>query len=470
MSRTLYLECNNGISGDMVVAALLDLGASEERVRNTLSSLPLDGFRVEVSRVKKSGLDCCDFHVILEENLENYDHDMDYLYGHLSDEGHVHSHGDHGHGEGHDHHGDHSHGEGYTHHHGDHNHGEGHTHHHGDHSHGEGHTHHHGDHIHRGMKEVQEIISQGEMTEGARALASRIFAIIAAAEAEAHGTTVEKVHFHEVGAVDSIVDIVAAAVCFDDLGITETIITGIGEGSGTVRCAHGILSVPVPAVAAIVREYRLPVKMTGRRGELITPTGAAIAAAVCSGSILPDPLIIERTGMGAGKRAYEIPSILRAFILSPAEKGERHTDGSDGIWKLETNLDDCTGEDLGFVMNSLFEAGARDVFYTPVYMKKNRPGVLLSVLCLEQEIARMEEIIFRETTTIGIRRYACERTVLPRRMTVVDLPGGQVEMKVCTLPDGTERAYPEYESVSRLSQTLGVSRREILAEIQKVTH
>ena len=447
MKRILYLECNNGISGDMIVAALLDLGASEEKVRKVLSSLPLDGYRVEINRVKKSGLDCCDFCVILDENLENHDHDMDYLYGHLNGEDHI-RHGDHSHGEDHSHHGDHSHGEGHTHH--------------GDHSHE-----HSGSHCHRGMKEVQEIISMGEMTEEARALANRVFEIIGAAEAEAHGTSVEKVHFHEVGAVDSIVDIVAAAVCFDDLGITETIITGISEGSGTVRCAHGILSVPVPAVAAIVRDHRLPVRMTGRKGELITPTGAAIAAAVCSGSILPEPFIIEKTGMGAGKRAYEIPSILRAFILSPAEKEAR--DRSDRIWKLETNLDDCSGEDLGFVMGSLFEAGARDVYFTPVYMKKNRPGVLLSVICLEQEIGRMEEILFRETTTIGIRRCAFDRTILPRRKVTVEIPGGHVELKVCTLPDGSERAYPEYESVSRLSRARGVSRRDILADIHQIS-
>ena len=457
MNRTLYLECDNGISGDMFVAALLDLGASEEAVRKTLSSLPLEGYKVEVSRVKKSGLDCCDFHVILDESLENHDHDMDYLYGHLKGSGD---------GENHDHHhGGHSHGESHDHHHDHHDHGEDHDHHHGHHDHG-----HSGSHMHRGMKEVQEIISRGEMTAGARALASRIFEIIAAAEAESHGTTVEKVHFHEVGAVDSIVDIVAAAVCFDDLGITETIITGIGEGSGTVRCAHGLLSVPVPAVASIVRDYQLPVRMTGRMGELITPTGAAIAAAVCSGRSLPELLTIEKTGMGAGKRDYEIPSILRAFILSSAEEGKGDSERSDRVWKLETNLDDCTGEDLGFVMGSLFEAGARDVFYTPVYMKKNRPGVLLSVLCLEQDIARMEEIIFHETTTIGIRRYACERTVLPRRMAALDLPIGKVELKICTLPDGSERAYPEYESVSRLARERGVSRREILAEIQKLVH
>jgi len=456
MGRTLYLECENGISGDMFVAALLDLGASEEAVRKTLSSLPLEGYKVKVSRVKKSGLDCCDFHVILDENLENHDHDMEYLYGHLKGRSH---------GEDHDHHhGHHSHGEDHDHHHGHHSHGEDHDHH-GQHDHG-----HAGSHIHRGMKEIQEIIAEGEMTEGARALAYRIFEIIAAAEAESHGTTVEKVHFHEVGAVDSIVDIVAAAVCFDDLGITETIITGIGEGSGTVRCAHGLLSVPVPAVASIVRDHLLPVKMTGRMGELITPTGAAIAAAVCSSRSLPELMMIEKTGMGAGKRDYEIPSILRAFILSSAEEGKGDSERSDRVWKLETNLDDCTGEDLGFVMGCLFEAGARDVFYTPVYMKKNRPGVLLTVLCPEQEIARMEEIIFRETTTIGIRRYACERTVLPRRMTTVDLPDGQVELKICTLPDGSERAYPEYESISRLARERGVSRREILAEMDKLAH
>ena len=451
MGNILYLECNTGISGDMAVAALLDLGASEEAVRSALDSLPLEGFRVEISRVKKSGLDCCDFNVVLDGNLDNHDHDMEYLYGHLhahdgdhDHHAHVGNHGQHHHDEHHDHH----------HHDGDDDH----------HAHDGHHDHHH---VHRGMKEIREILDRAEMTEGARDLARRIFGIIAEAEAEAHGTTVEKVHFHEVGAVDSIVDVVAAAVCLDDLKIKETIITGIAEGSGTVRCAHGILSVPVPAVASIARAHALPVRMTGRQGELITPTGAAIAAAICTGNTLPDSLLFERTGLGAGKRNYETPSILRAFLVSPLEDRQGTAKQENRIWKLETNIDDCTGEDLGFVMDELFRAGVRDVFYTPIYMKKNRPGILLSVLCMEDEIARAEEIIFRETTTIGIRRCPYERSVLPRRKEIITLDCGQVEVKICTLPDGRERIYPEYESVCRLSRSRGTGRREILAEILK---
>ncbi len=468
MGKTLYLECNSGISGDMVVAALLDLGASEDKMRTVLASLPLTGFRVEVCRVKKNGLDCCDFNVILDEDMENHDHDMAYLYGHLENEDPGNSHGhDHSHGHNHSHEQgqvqEHSYGHDHSHEH-EHSHDHGHNHNHiHDHSHGHDHSH----HVHRGMKEVMAIISAASMTEGARVLAGRIFGIIAEAEAQAHGTTADKVHFHEVGAVDSIVDIVAAAVCLDDLQITDTVITGISEGSGTVRCAHGILSVPVPAVAAISKDHQLPIRMTGRQGELITPTGAAIAAAICTSHNLPDPLIITGSGMGAGKRAYEIPSILRAFLLKEEETGLRNGEEGreDRVWKLETNVDDCSGEDLGYVMEELFKAGARDVFYSPIYMKKNRPGILLSVLCMEEDVGRLEQIIFQETTTIGIRRCPYERTILPRKKGLVQTDWGEVEVKICTLPDGRERVYPEYESVSGLARTRGVSRREILEKL-----
>lgn len=274
MEQILYLECYSGISGDMTVAALLDLGADEAVLRQVLDSLPVQGFRIEINRVMKSGIDACDFNVILEGN-DNHDHDMEYLYGHL-------------------HHGEHT---------------DSHTHEHQ-------HTH---SHAHRGMKEIREIIEKGDMTEGARRLALSIFSILAEAESKAHHVPVEEVHFHEVGAVDSIVDIVAVAVCLDNLNIKNVIVPELWEGKGTVRCQHGILPVPVPAVINIMQAYGLPVQITDITGELVTPTGAAIVAAIQTSGSLPLKFIIKKTGLGAGKREYECPGILRAMLIEEKE-------------------------------------------------------------------------------------------------------------------------------------------------------
>ncbi|MGN0268922.1 MAG: LarC family nickel insertion protein [Lachnospiraceae bacterium] len=275
MNQALYLECNSGISGDMTVAALLDLGADEQVLREALKSLPLTGYTVEISRVKKAGIDCCDFHVRLD--TDNHDHDMEYLYGH-------------------DHHGGHDHNPGHQH------------------DQRGKHEHHH-PHEHRGLKEIETILGAGSLTEGALRLAMKIFRILAEAESKAHGVPMEQVHFHEVGAVDSIVDIAAAAICFDNLGVGKVILPRISEGYGTVRCQHGILSVPVPASSNIMETYGLTIHMTAVKGELITPTGAAIAAAIRTTEELPAEFKIRKIGMGAGKRQYELPGILRAMLI-----------------------------------------------------------------------------------------------------------------------------------------------------------
>lgn len=419
MDGILYLECLSGISGDMTVAALLDLGADEEVLRRALSSLPLDGFSVEIKRVVKSGLDVCDFNVVLDEAHENHDHDMEYLYG--SGE---HDHGPDGHGEhGHREHVHEEHG-------------------HGEHIHKE-HSHHH--HEHRGLKEILHIIDHAEITDRAKETACRIFRILAEAESAAHGVPAEEVHFHEVGAVDSIVDIVAAAVCLDNLNITRAAVPALCEGSGFVRCQHGMIPVPVPAVANIARANGLKLKLTEVQGELVTPTGAAIVAAIKTEDTLPESFTIVKTGMGAGKRSYERPGILRAMLIR-GEESRRDT-----ICKLETNIDDCTGEMLGYVMDRLFEEGARDVHYMPVFMKKNRPAYQLNVICSEEDADRLEQVIFAETTTIGIRRLRMERTVLPREIIWVNTPLGQAAVKVCRL-DGENRYYPEYADAARLSR------------------
>lgn len=425
--KSLYLECASGISGDMAVAALLDAGADEAALRKALDSIPARGFTVEISRVKKAGIDCADFNVILDEAHENHDHDMDYLFGHETDGGHSGHH--HGHG-----------GAG------------GHEHHHEEKSHAHNGGHHHAEHEHRGMEEITAIINGTDMTDGARSLALKIFGILAEAESKAHGIPAEQVHFHEVGALDSIVDVIAFAVCFENLretfGIEKVYVPQLCEGCGTVRCQHGILPVPVPAVAQIAGQYALPLSLSGEPGEFITPTGAAFVAAVRTDGALPRTVRIVRTGLGAGKRAYRRPSILRAFIIE--ENGEQNGIEHDTIIKLEANIDDCTGETLGFVSERLFEAGALDVHFVPCFMKKNRPAYILCVLCDEQTVSQMEKIIFLNTTTIGIRRCEMERSVLPRKIIPVKTKWGSADVKVIDV-FGAKRFYPEYESVRALS-------------------
>ena len=427
MKNKLYLECTSGISGDMAVAALLDLGADSEKLKKALKSLPVKGFDIKISRVVKSGIDACDFDVVLDKEYENHDHDMGYLHGHE--------------------HGEHSH------------------------EHEEAHAcranHHHETtghvHEHRGLNEIMMIIDHADMTDRARYYAKKIFTILAAAEAKAHNVPADQVHFHEVGAVDSIVDILSVAVCMDDLDVEEVIIPRLCEGSGTIRCQHGILPVPVPAVSNIVSAHHLKLHITPVQGELVTPTGAAIVAAFLTSEKLPEDFTVEKIGIGAGKRQYECPGILRAMLIREAEKNteiQKFSDTeSDTIIKLESNIDDCSGETLGYVMELLYEAGAREANYMPVFMKKNRPAWLLTVICKEDQVSGMERIIFKETTTIGIRRQKMERTVLKREKRTVVTPLGDVEVKVCIF-DGQEYIYPEYESVKKLCKKTGVSYRE----------
>ena len=289
MNDLLYLECTAGISGDMAAAALLGLGADEAVVGQTLDSLPVEGFSVEITRVVKSGLDACDFNVVLDDEHENHDHDMAYLHGpshsHAHDHAHDHDH-DHDHGHAHDHHHSHSYDHGTA-------------------------------HAHRGLRDIEAIIKAASMTEGAKQLATAMFAIVAEAEARAHGIPVDEVHFHEVGAVDSIADIVAIAVAVDQLAPAGVVVTDLPCGRGTVRCQHGLIPVPAPATAFIAQAHDIPLTPVAVEGELVTPTGAAVVAALRTQGQLPERFTIKGIGMGAGKRAYETSGILRAMLIEP---------------------------------------------------------------------------------------------------------------------------------------------------------
>lgn len=460
MGKTLYLECYSGISGDMTVAALLDLGADRSVLDRVLKSLKVSGFETKISRVVKSGIDACDFDVVLDKEHENHDHDMEYLHGHHH-KGHENNHFyDHNHV--HEDKAEHFHSHEHNHAHGA----------------GSAQDRHH--HEHCGIKEITYIIEHSAMNENAKKIALRIFEILAEAESKAHNVPVDQVHFHEVGAVDSVVDIVSVAVCLDDLDVTEVIVPVLCEGRGTVRCQHGILPIPVPAVANIVSANHLHLKMTEIEGELVTPTGAAIVAAVKTKDKLPETFEIRKIGIGAGKRQYECPGILRAMIISQSAETDEakaqseefknpeignnpkaeNQETKDTIIKMETNIDDCSGEVLGFVMERLMKAGARDVHYVPVFMKKNRPAWVLNVICKEEDMETLQNIIFEETTTIGIRYSRMERTILPRETRTLPTPWGEVQVKVCTL-NGKEQLYPEYESVAQLSREKEIPFAEI---------
>ena len=446
MGKTLYLETSSGISGDMFVAAMIDLGADPEALERALNSIPADGFMVEISSVKKSGIACCDFNVILDAAHENHDHDMAYLYGPApvssaapqEEAHHCHCHEDEEAPHCHCHEDEEAH----------HCHEEEEAHH--CHCHEEEPHHHHEHHHHgRHLAEILDIIDATDMTDSAKALAGKMFHIVAEAESLAHHMPLEEVHFHEVGAIDSIVDIIAAAVTFDSLGITDVIIPCLTEGRGTVRCQHGVLPVPVPATMNIIEAYDMPLTIMEAKGEYVTPTGAAIAAAICTTHQLPKAFRIVRTGLGAGKRDYtERTNILRAYLI----EGNAMEEGKDEIVKLETDIDDSTGEALGYTIDRLMQAGALDVHYSPVYMKKNRPAWELTVICKKSRMEELEDIIFKETTTIGIREFpSVMRSILRRNQKQVETPFGIAEVKEVALP-GERRFYPEYESVKAIAE------------------
>lgn len=450
--KTLYLECNSGISGDMTVAALLDLGANEKVLKEALNSIPIDGFGIEISRVHKSGILVCDFNVVLDEAHENNDHNMKYL--HEDNNSHNSNDKDHPNINPNNHY-------------------------------NKNHSH-EIKHVHRGLLEILDIIDKTKMTLNAKNIAKKIFEVLASAESKAHDVDINNVHFHEVGAVDSIVDIIAVAVCFDNLSITECIIPNVAEGCGTIRCQHGILPIPVPAVVNIISQHDINIKYTNIEGELVTPTGAAIVAALKTKDKLYSSFKILKVGMGAGKREYSIPSILRAMIIEVEEINDENNGNNenndniendknneinekynrDEIVKIETDIDDCTGETLGYVMELLFAAGAKDVHYIPVFMKKNRPAYELVVICSEALVSSMENIIFMETTTIGIRKQKMERSILNREIKNVETSIGMATIKVCT-NGKNKNIYPEYASVSELAKQNDLSFMDTFELIKK---
>lgn len=317
------------------------------------------------------------------------------------------------------------------------------------------------EHQHRHLHHVEEILQRGRLSEKQRELALRIFRRLAEAEAAVHGMPVQKVHFHEVGALDSIADIAGAAIGLDLLGVEHFTSRPVPTGTGTVKCAHGLMPIPAPGTAELLKG--VPLAPSPIKAELTTPTGAAILTSVVREWIDQPVMTVERVGHGAGRRDLEEqPNLLRLFVgtvTAPA--------GSDKVWLLETNLDDLPAEVIGYCYDLLLAAGALDVYSTPIFMKKNRPGVLLAVLAPESAITAVEEVLFRETTTLGVRRYQVSRRKLNRRACTVSTPWGELQGKLGWLEGRAPVFSPEYEDCARVARENKVPLREVYLTAQE---
>jgi pyridinium-3,5-bisthiocarboxylic acid mononucleotide nickel chelatase len=312
---------------------------------------------------------------------------------------------------------------------------------------------------HRHLPDIEEIIAKGTLTPAQRELALRIFRRLGEAEAEAHGIQLDRVHFHEVGALDSIADIVGAAIALDLLGATHISCRSVPTGQGTVKCEHGVMPIPTPATAALLRG--VPLAPSPIKGELTTPTGAAILATVVNEWTDSPPLTIERIGHGAGTKDFlEQPNLLRVFV------GTRAQPASDRVWVLETNLDDVPGEVVGYCFERLLAAGALDVYAIPMQMKKQRPGVMLGVIATAEKLSELEAVLFAETGTFGVRRYQAERSKLQREAVTVATPWGPVRAKR-GWRDGVEVLTPEYEDCAALARSSGVPLRAVYDAVRR---
>ena len=427
--RIAYLECFSGVSGDMFLGALVDAGVPLELLKKTVAALGVDAC-LEVSRVERSGISAVKLDVIAagekelprEEFWEKEAHEATHTHSHE----HEHT--------VHDHHG-------------------------ASHEHEHSHEHHK---PHRGLKEIREIIGRAEISPAAKERALKIFEVLGAAEARVHNTDVEHVHFHEVGAIDAIVDITCAAVGAEALGVDEIICSPLNVGGGTVNCAHGTFPIPAPATLEILRG--VPVYSGEIQTELVTPTGAAIVSVVASRFSKFPRMKTEKIGYGAGSRNFQdFPNVLRITI---GETLEEHSSliPEELITILEANVDDMTPQLFGYVMDRTLEDGALDVFATSVQMKKSRPGLLLTVLCRPEDTQRLTRLLFAETTTLGVRIREEKRARLARRHLTVNTRWGEVRMKVANLNGSVSNYAPEYEDCRRIAEQQRIPLKAVMQE------
>lgn len=325
----------------------------------------------------------------------------------------------------------------------------------------------------RNLKEISQIITKSGITDKAKEMTLTIFKEIAQAEAAVHGKDVDEVHFHEIGAVDSIVDIAGVAICLDMLGIESVFCSPLHEGKGFVECRHGVLPIPVPAVAQMLQGSGITMIPEDIPAELVTPTGIGIIKSLAEGSSPMPPMTIEKVGYGFGKKDTGKLNALRIFMgsLSESERPEGAGESipsefSERIAVLEVNIDDMTGEMLGYVMEKLFDAGALDVFFTAIQMKKNRPATKLTVLSSMKDIDKIAELLFRETTTLGVRINQTERIVMDRKTEIKDTEFGLIRMKMASYKD-IRKASPEYEDCVKAAKKTGIPLKDIMGRIGK---
>ena len=423
--KTLYLDIFSGISGDMFIGALLDLGVDFTSLERELKKLKLDGYHLHFARGQKSQISGIKFDVHLEHDHHDHHHD----------EGHGHHH--HHHEHEHEHERDHGHE---------------HTH---EHSHDDGHG--------RNYVEIKELIAHSALSGWVKEKSARVFQRIAVAEGKIHGVPPDEVHFHEVGAVDSIVDIVGGCIALELLGKPRVLAGPVIEGTGWIDCAHGRFPIPAPATLEILAARGIAVTQCEEPHELVTPTGAALLAEFAESFGPMSNLTIEKTGFGLGARDNKTrPNVLRAVLGQTTTGAVSANDWqTDSIAVLETNLDDINAEILGHFVEAALAAGALDVFHTPIQMKKNRPGVLLTILCGAADADKFTELLLRETSAFGVRRSVAERRKLQREFATVKTTHGEVTMKLGKLNGKIVQAAPEFESCKKLAEKTGVPLKTI---------
>ena len=398
--KTLYFDCSSGISGNMTLGALLEIVGDDNYLLNELKKLNVDGYRIEISNKVKNGITGKYVDVILEDDIHDHEHEHEHHHGH---------------------------------------------------SHEHEHEHHH--HAHRNLNDVKAIIDNSSIDEKSKELAKRIFLRVAKAESKVHNKPLEEVHFHEVGAIDSIVDIVGTAILINKINPDKIISSVVNDGYGFIECAHGTMAVPVPATSEIFASSNVKFRQIDVDTELVTPTGAAIIAELAQEFTKLPEMITEKIGWGAGYKDLKIPNVLKVYY------GEMEKE-NESIVVMETNVDDCSGEVLAYTSEKLFENGALDVFYTPIFMKKGRPAYRLSVACRKEDMFKLQNIIFKETTTIGIRYRFEARTELGREMVEIDTKYGKIKAKKVT-NNGETYVYPEYESLKEIAQKNDITLKEL---------
>lgn len=435
--KILYYDCFSGISGDMNLGALLDLGVSPETLLSGLEKLNTEGWRLEITRDQRHGITGTKVTVITE-GAEEHEHELQHEHEHGNAHGHGH---EHEHGEGHEHEKGREHGEG-------HEHEQGHTH---------DQTRHH---EHRNLAAIEKIITGSALEPEVRELAMKIFRKVAEAESAVHDRPVEEIHFHEVGAIDSIVDIVGAAICLNEIGAERIYVSEIELGGGMVRCQHGLLPVPAPATARILGGF--PVHTGGVNFEATTPTGAAIIASVAEPLPPSMGFVIRKSGYGVGqKNNPSRPNMLRVYLAETTGEPEKGHEAK----LVECNIDDMNPEMSEYISGRLFTAGAGDVWFTPVIMKKGRPALTISVICEEEQMRAVREILFTESTTIGLRVSSFMKETLHREFEEIDTRFGKVIIKKSYFNGKLVSVKPEADRCAAIAAETGLPMKQVMQEI-----